>query len=89
MEKRGERLYRNDVTKLMELLIEKNRLKEAADILISLEEGEMPVIRTLNYFINKLSLAGELDLMKRVGDHLTEVNVSVSYMLGLYVNVIL
>lgn len=80
-------MHRNDVTKLMELLIEKNRLREAADVLISLEEGQVPAIRTVNYFINKLSLAGDLDLMKRVGDHLTEVNVSVSYMLGLYENV--
>lgn len=73
-------LTRNEVTNLVELLLEKNRLEDATNVVIMLKDYKMPVIRTLGYLINRLSMAGEMDLMKRISEYLTEVNVSLCYM---------
>ncbi|XP_046663797.1 leucine-rich PPR motif-containing protein, mitochondrial isoform X1 [Homalodisca vitripennis] len=72
LEKSGKELSGRDVTGLMDLLVTKARYREATSLLTSLPEDKMPTMRTLNFFVSKLAQSGQLDLMNRVGECLSE-----------------
>uniref|UniRef100_A0A1B6MDN1 Pentacotripeptide-repeat region of PRORP domain-containing protein n=1 Tax=Graphocephala atropunctata TaxID=36148 RepID=A0A1B6MDN1_9HEMI len=72
LESSGKDISGRDLTRLMELLVTKARFREATSLLTSLPNDKMPTIRTLNFFISRLAQTGQLDLMDRVGEHLSE-----------------
>ncbi|XP_054261805.1 leucine-rich PPR motif-containing protein, mitochondrial isoform X2 [Macrosteles quadrilineatus] len=69
---KGQRLTRREAGELLELLVAQSRLRDATAFVTSLSVEQMPIVRTLNFLITRLTAKGETDLLQRVGDHLSE-----------------
>uniref|UniRef100_A0A1B6EW94 PROP1-like PPR domain-containing protein n=1 Tax=Cuerna arida TaxID=1464854 RepID=A0A1B6EW94_9HEMI len=89
LESSGKELSSRDVTGLMELLVTKARYREATSVLTSLPEDKMPSVRTLNFFISKLAQTGQLDLMNRVGECLSEDLKKMTSYINRYMNCVI
>jgi leucine-rich PPR motif-containing protein len=79
----GQTLSASNLSSLVESLVRADRCGEASKIALGmLEKGMYPVTRVLRFLLNRLALAGDVDTLTAVGNHLTPVSTTKSFMLA-------
>jgi len=74
MASKGEKLSRPEVNRLLELLVEQNRFRDATSLLVTAmtDNPKLPTLKTLNFLFSRLASAGEIDLMNRLDTVMSE-----------------
>jgi hypothetical protein len=67
----------NDLSALVDGLVRADRCGEASKVTLGmLENGLFPVPRVLRFLLNRLAVAGDIDTLTAIGNHLTPVSTA-------------
>lgn len=67
----------NDLSALVDGLVKTDRFGEASKVTLGmLENGLFPVPRVLHFLLNRLAVAGDIDTISAIGNHLTPVSTA-------------